>query len=657
MLATLVDEPFDDEEWLFEIKWDGYRAIADWDKKKLQFYSRNGLSFLEKFSVVADSLQKLKHAAVIDGEVVLLDEDHKPNFQKLQQYEDHYNLPLVYYAFDLLYLDGENLMELPLTNRKELLKKLIENNYDPVIKYSDHIQTTGKAFFKTAQEANLEGIIAKKADSNYTLGVRSKQWLKIKYQLNREAVIAGYTEPRGGRKHFGALILAQYNEKGELEYMGHTGTGFNQQSLKELWTKMQSLITTASPFSKKIKVNMPVTWIKPVLVCQVHFTEETSEGRLRHPVFMGLRIDKKNKEVKKQNEEPMKKNIILKKGKPTTEKMAVKKTAVAKSENKKAVKKVAPSSNKTNKSTSNKIKGDNIITVEKRQLSFTNLDKIYFPDAKISKGDLINYYEAVAPYILPYLKNRPLSLKRQPNGITDPGFFHKDAGEQAPEWVEKADIHSESGNKTIHYIMCNNKPTLMYAANLGSIEMNPWNSTIKKEEYPTWMVIDIDPSDKNTFEEVIDTALATKDILSKAGAEGFCKTSGATGLHVYVPMGSRYTYTQVKEFAEIIAMMVQQQLPDTTSVVRSLKKRGNKIYVDFLQNRRGQTLAAPYSARPKPGATVSTPLEWKEVKAGLHPSQFNIKNIINRIEKKGDLFSAVLGKGIDLRKCLKNLGS
>ncbi|HEY9363009.1 MAG TPA: DNA ligase D, partial [Chitinophagaceae bacterium] len=513
---------------------------------------------------------------------------------------------------------------------------------------------TGIAFFKTAQEASLEGIIAKKAGSRYTMNVRTKEWLKIKHQLNCEAVIVGYTEPRGGRKHFGALVLAQYDND-ELQYIGHTGTGFNQQALKELWNKMQPLITSKSPFNKNIKVNMPVTWIKPKLVCQISFTEETADGRLRHPVFMGLRPDKNFKEVQKETEEPVNKKTVLKDAVASApEKSKQTKTTAAKSAKGGNAKKESPQNKKSNTTKDN---GDKTIVIEKRNLALTNLNKIYFPDEKITKGDLINYYDAIAPHILPYLKDRPLSLKRQPNGITDPGFFHKDAGEQAPSWVKKADVHSESGDKIIHYIMINDKPSLLYAANLGSIEMNPWNSTIKKMEYPTWMVIDIDPSDKNNFEEVIETALATQSVLKQAGADGYCKTSGATGLHVYVPMGNRYTYDQAKEFGEIIATLVQHQLPDTTSVIRSLQKRGNKIYVDFLQNRRGQTLAAAYSARPKAGATVSTPLEWKEVKPGLHPSQFTIKNILQRMEKKGDLFSNVLGKGIDLRKCLKNLGA
>lgn len=300
---------------------------------------------------------------------------------------------------------------------------------------------------------------------------------------------------------------------------------------------------------------------------------------------------------------------------------------------------------------------DNTVTVDKHTLELSNLDKIYWPKEKYTKGDVILYYEKIAPYILPYLKNRPLSLLRHPNGIEQQAFFHKDVGDNAPEWMKTFEIFSESANKNINYVVCNNKASLLYVANLGTIEMNPWNSTIKKVDNPDYMVIDIDPSENNTFDQVIETALAVKEVLSKAEIDGYCKTSGASGLHVYVPMGTKYDYDQAKEFAHIIASLTCDLLPDFTTLERSLAKRGKaNIYIDFLQNRRGQTLACAYSLRPKPGATVSTPLEWKEVKKGLTPAQFTFINILKRIEKKGDLFAPVLNKGIDLRKALKNLG-
>ncbi|MFA5073303.1 MAG: non-homologous end-joining DNA ligase [Nitrospirota bacterium] len=296
------------------------------------------------------------------------------------------------------------------------------------------------------------------------------------------------------------------------------------------------------------------------------------------------------------------------------------------------------------------------ITVDGHILSLTNQNKIYFPDDRITKGQIIDYYDVMYLWMRPYLQDRPQSLLRHPNGIADKGFFHKDAGEEAPSWVKTIQIYSKSNDKIIDYIVCNNKATLLYLNNLGCIEINPWFSRIQHLDNPDFFVIDIDPSPQNTFDQVVDAALAVKEVLDKAGAYGYCKTSGATGLHVFVPLGACYTYDEVKDFSHMIATLAQELLPDTTSVERTLNKRKNKIYMDFLQNRKSQTLACAYSVRPRAGAPVSTPLKWSEVKHGLHPSQFTIKNIQKRLAKIGDLFLPVVGKGINVRTCLKNLG-
>jgi bifunctional non-homologous end joining protein LigD len=295
------------------------------------------------------------------------------------------------------------------------------------------------------------------------------------------------------------------------------------------------------------------------------------------------------------------------------------------------------------------------LLIGKIKVKITNRDKLYWPKEGITKGMMIDYYQTMAEYMLPHLKDRPESLKRNPNGILDKGFYHKDAGEDAPAFVKSIPLYSDSSKKDIDYIICNDKATLAYLNNLGCIELNPWNSTTKALDKPDYMIIDIDPSPKNNFEQVIEAALAFKAVLDKAGADSFCKTSGATGLHIYVPMGRKYLYEQVRSFAEIICKMVHEQLPRYTSVERNLKKRGNRIYLDYLQNSRGQTIAAAYSLRPHPGATVSTPLLWKEVKPGLHPSSFTIKNVPARVKKMKDIFKPVLGKGVDLKKCLARI--
>jgi bifunctional non-homologous end joining protein LigD len=614
MLAGETENSFDDKDWLFEIKWDGYRAITEKTNGDILLYSRNGLSFLQTYPVVVNQLKKIKEDTILDGEIVVLNDEGQPDFQLLQHYSENRDRPIHYYVFDLLKLNGHDTFTLSLLERKELLQKIIPKN--DVIKYSDHILEHGKSFFSVSKEKNLEGIIAKKIQSKYYPGKRTTEWLKIKQHKTSEAIIAGYTQPSGGRKYFGALILAVTAGK-DLKYIGHTGTGFNYASLKEMYNMLQPLVQEKSPFNEKIKTNMPVTWVKPELICEVKYSEITADGKLRHPVFLHLREDKNINEI----------NMITRPAKTK---------ATGKDE-----------------STGTEM----IFTFGKEKIKTTNLNKVFFPEDGITKGDVINYYIAMAGYILPYLKGRPESLLRNPNGIHNKGFFHKDAGEHAPSFVKRQKVFSESINKQIDYIVCDNKPTLTYLNNLGCIEFNPWHSTVEALDMPDYLIIDIDPSEKNTFEQVIEAANVVKQVLDKAGAVSFCKTSGSSGLHVYVPTAKKYTYEQVKDFAYIVCMMANDELKDFTTLERNLQKRGNMhIYMDYLQNRRGQTIASVYSLRPRTGATVSTPLLWKEVKSGLVPGEFTIHNIEQRVKKTGDIFKGVLGKGIDLVKCLKKMG-
>lgn len=605
MLATLSKQPFSNKDWIYEIKWDGYRAVSEINKKDIKFYSRNGIDFKERFPVIYNALQKIKHNCVLDGEVVLLNNKGLPDFQKLQNYESNLDLPLIYYVFDILSLDGKDMKELALIDRKEILKELLDEN--ELIHYCDHIEENGIAFLDQAREKGLEGIIAKEKNSNYSTGIRSKQWLKFKNIQSTEVVIAGYTEPKGGRSSFGSLILATPKAKGWL-YRGHVGTGFSDDLLASLLKKMKPLITKTSPFKTKVPVNGKVTWLKPKLVADVSYTEITKDKAFRHPVFIRLRDEKKVKNINVEIVEEL-----------------------------------------------TEVENDAEIKAGAYKVSVTNRRKIFWPDEGYTKGDVIDFYSKISKYILPYLKDRPISLKRNPNGIRDEGFFHKDAGEKAPKYVKVFKVKSESNNKTIDYIVCNNKATLLYLANLGCIEMNPWNSTVKHENKPTWMVIDIDPSSENTFEQVVEVALTTKKVLDEAGVKSYCKTSGASGLHVYVPMKNKFDYKTVKEFAQIVAQLVQERLPDFTSMERSLSKRGDNIYMDYLQNRRSQTLASAYSLRPVPGASVSMPLEWKEVNSKLSPLDFTIENAIARIKKKGDLFKPVLTDSTNIKKALEKL--
>ena len=621
MLAKEIKQPFDDKDWIFEIKWDGYRAIAELNKAEVKLYSRNGTLFNAKYPEVTDALAKMDIEAVIDGEIVVMDEQGNPNFQLLQDYSEQQSHPIYYYVFDILKINNQPVMELPLVKRKELVRTLIQLHTlikeNGIIKYSDHIEEKGKEMFALMAERNMEGIMAKKADSPYLPGHRTANWLKVKYRKTIDAIICGFTEPVGERKYFGALVLGLMQGK-TIKYIGHTGSGFDNSQLKNIYEQLKPLATSQSPFEETIKTNTPVTWVKPSLVCEVEFAEKTRDGMLRNPVFIRLRQDKPAEDTTMASSETVTKDQAQ-----------------------------IESASKADK--------DTVIPFGRVKVTVSHWNKLFWPEENITKGNVVEYYLSIADLILPYLKNRPQSLRRNPGGITDEGFYHKDAGENVPSFVKTIPLHSESSNKVIDYIICNNKATLTYLNNLGCIEINPWHSTIQALEYPDYLIIDLDPSDTNTFEQVIETANIVHEILEKAGAANFCKTSGATGLHVYIPAHKKYTYDQLKDFAELICVMTNEQLPKTTSTERSLSSRGDKIYLDYLQNRKGQTVAAPYSLRPYPGATVSTPLKWAEVKPGLTPAQFNIFTLPARIQKTGDLFKDILGKGIDMEALLNKM--
>jgi len=648
MLTTLVDEAFDSDDWLFEIKWDGYRAVSGISGGKVELYSRNNLSFNSRYPEIVEELSTWPIDAVLDGEIVALDENGHSRFQFLQNWMSDQQGTLRYYMFDILWLEGYDLREVSLIDRKKILKQIMPQS--DAICYSDHVEKNGVKFFEAASERGLEGIIAKKKNGTYETDTRSKNWLKIKTALRQEAVIVGFTEPAGSRSYFGALVLGIY-ENGKLEYAGHTGTGFTQKTLKEVWGKLEPLITDKSPFDVKPKTRLPATWVKPKLICEVKFQEWTQGHIMRVPVFMGLRADKKPIEVKKEDamaskkiQEPNNKN----------------------QKNSKSKNSVSQKKQKSNGGSAKKITGNSellpdnekelSVKVNGQELKLTNLDKVYWKKEHYTKRDLLNYYHGIAPIMLTYMKNRPQSLNRHPNGIDGMSFFQKNVQGKVPNWIETFDEFSESTKETVHYYVCTNEASLVYLANLGCIEMNPWHSTTLKPNNPDYCLIDLDPHEIG-FDKVIETAQAVKKVLDELSIPAWCKTSGASGIHICIPLGAKYTYDQSRQLAELIANLVHHEVPSLTSVERSPAKRRRKVYLDYLQNSKGQTVACVYSARPKPGATVSTPLFWEEVKKGLSPMNFTIRNLFERVKAEGDIFKPVYEKGIDLRKTLATIES
>lgn len=606
MLATLVEEPFDREGWIFEIKWDGYRSIAFLHGDRAELYSRNGILQNNSYPEIARDLSDFGVDAVLDGEIVVLDEKGVSQFQLLQNYERQPTGQIRYFVFDILYFRGHDLRNLPLLRRKAILRQIIPTN--PRVFYCDHVENHGAAFFRLAVEQGLEGVIAKRSDSVYREGIRSRDWLKVRARQTEELVVGGFSEPRGGRKHIGALVLGVY-EGDKLIYVTHASGRLCDQDLADLRAKLAPMERRESPFATSPKGNTPIHWVEPKLVAEVEFSGWTEDGGMRQPVIIGFREDKSPKEV--QRCAP-----------------------------------VEPPS----------VGDSQTLNLDGKVVRLTNLKKVYWPDEGYTKGDLISYYRAVSDIILPHLRDRPESLHRYPDGITGEGFYQKNVGGLVPEWIPTVKVYSESENRIVEYMLCQEKAAILYMANLGCIDINPWLSRAQSPENPDFAVIDLDP-DGGPFSWVVDCALVVKDLLDELSIPGYPKTSGLAGLHIYIPLGAQYNYEQARRFTNLLVLIVNKRVPQISTLERSLRDRGGKIYLDYLQNRRGQTLAAPYCVRPVKGAVVSTPLSWEEINPNLNPSAFNIKTAEQRFEKVGDLFAPVLGAGIDLKKCLERIGA
>lgn len=603
MMAKLETKVVDHKGWIYERKLDGYRAIG-YTGKDAKLISRNGIDFSAKYDKVIDELKLINQDAILDGELVIEDKKGQSRFQDIQHYEgDSANLILKYYVFDLLNLKGHDLRGLELVKRKKLLQTMIELLNSKTIIYNTHMEGNGGDLFKKAQSLGWEGIIGKDEESTYHSGKRSDRWLKFKSRNSQEAIICGYTAPSGSRKYLGALILG-IREGSNIRYIGNCGTGFNDTGLKELYEKLRPLETDEKPFKEKAHQITKVTWLRPELVCEVWYAEWTADGHLRQAVFKGLRTDKDTE------------NVIME----TPEKQMA---------------------------------DEETIEFGRTKLKVTHLNKVFWKQEGITKGELIRYYQHMADWIVPYLKDKPISMRRQPNGIEDAGFFQKDVDvTHLPAWIKTEPLHSESNDKDINYIIGKDAATLLYMVNLGCIEINPWLSSYKKPDNPEFVVIDLDPHDV-PFTQTVEAALKTKEIFDRMQLNAFIKTSGSKGLHIYCYLGAKYDYDFVKMFAEYTANLIHQELPGTTSVERSPAKRKNKIYIDFLQNRRGQTVACPYSVRPKPGATVSAPLHWHEVNDELQLSNYTIYNMPDRVKKIQDPWKNLTAAAADLKKALE----
>jgi bifunctional non-homologous end joining protein LigD len=604
MLATLESEVPSGRGWLFEVKWDGYRAIARVQGGQAQLTSRRGNDLTSRFSSVAKEVEKAARSpdCVFDGEVVALDEEGRSSFSVMQQGSG----PLVYYAFDVLEVDAEPLLDLPLSERRKRLESLLDRR-NRTVRLSETFED-GEALYEAAKQQRLEGIIAKKADSPYRPGKRTRDWLKIKTHGRQEFLIAGYTKGQGRRAgRLGALVLA-VNRGGELHYVGNCGTGFTDDEIDELMAKLRPLERKTSPFAvvpKMPKVRRDnVVWVTPKLVCEVEFVEWTHDGRLRASSYQGLREDKSPADVRRE------------------------------------------------------LPAQTEIRRGKRVLRLSNLDKLFWPEEAITKGDLIAYYREIAPALLPHLKDRPFTMKRYPDGWQGNHFFQKDAPTHMPDWIPTRAYRSTSREtrekRTIRYPLVNDELGLLWMVNMGCIDMNTWYSRIDRPDRPDWVLFDLDPSPDVGFRETVRVALLVKEVLDALGLESFAKTSGADGFHVLVPVSRRHTYADTREFAEIVAGTLARVHRGLVTTEWSKRKRRG-VLIDANQNGEGKTIASAYSVRPRERAPVSAPLHWDEVSEDLDPRRFTMEVVLGRVERNGDLFAGVLATRQSLGEALRRL--
>jgi bifunctional non-homologous end joining protein LigD len=686
MLSTLVDKPFNSKEWVFEVKWDGVRSILFLHKKKriLALQSRSGKSITHRYPELVKALSfttlsssseiRCKESVVLDGEVVVLDKKNGvPSFQSHQRRMNvdsikeidnlSKEIPATYYFFDILYLDGTNLQGLSFLERRKILSDVIAKE-NARIKISHFIEEKGKEVFDKTKSMGLEGLVAKHKSSKYVQGIRSRDWLKIKHIKTQDCIVIGYIRGEGNREnYFGSLLLAAFDPQiDKLRFVGHTGSGFDFIQLDEIYKKLQAMRIDKCPIDYVPYTNRDPIWIKPELVAEIKFSDWTEEKIMRAPIFLRFREDKSPRDCFIEGEKPTK-QLLEKPAKEEESKKPKEKKLVFEQANN-----------------------------DSAYSSFSNLGKVFWDKTsthpQLTKKDLIKYYDNISPYILPHLKDRPLSLSRYPNGIKGKSFYHKNwSQENKPPFVQTVKIYSESreGN-IINYIICNNKETLVWLANLGCIEMHPWYSRIKDFEscqkrddilfeekcglnFPDFIIFDLDPyiySGQETkgqqpeynhkaFKAAVEIAYILKDFFDDLRIESFIKTSGKTGLHIFVPIANLYTYEQTRPFAEVIGKILLKRYPEKITTEWDTTKRKDKVFFDYNQNARGKTIASVFSARPTKSATLSMPIRWNDLSKVL-PTDYTILNVPDMLNKKSaNPWDHVLERKQDLNKALENI--
>ncbi|HLA76067.1 MAG TPA: DNA ligase D [Vicinamibacteria bacterium] len=617
MLAEHAEAPFSSPEWLFEIKYDGFRVLGAREGSEARLVYRRGNPATHVFPEIARALRALPVGdLVVDGEAVVLDDDGRPSFQSLQKRVQlqrpadleraSWRWPATYFVFDLLAFEGYDLRALHLDERKRLLGGLLPTQGP--LRLCDHVLEQGEDFHHQVRRAGLEGVMAKRAAAPYVAG-RSPHWLKMKVERTGDFVVVGFTEPKGTRSGLGALHLAAHEGDG-LVYAGRVGSGFTEDQLARLRVELDALRRSDPPCAGEVPRGRENVFVEPRLVCEVRYLDWTEEGLLRQPVFLRFRDDKAPEDCQLDRRRGLLPRPSVDTPPPVPPRL--------------------------------------------RSLSFTNLGKVFWPDERITKGDLIEFYRTVSPWLLPYLRDRPLVMTRYPDGIAGKSFYQKDAPDFAPDWLKTISVYSEHSARSIRYFVCEDVPSLLYLANLGTIPLHVWASRVGNLQHPDWCILDLDPKGA-PFGDVIRIALALKELADRLGLPAFVKTSGSTGLHVLIPLGAQCTFEQSRSLAQLMAWFITLELGALATIARSLKDRQGKVYIDFLQNVHGQLLVAPWSVRPLPGAPVSTPLDWSEVREGLSIGDFTLRTVPGRLEQVGDPLLPLLGLQPDLLTALERL--
>jgi bifunctional non-homologous end joining protein LigD len=667
MLAEPGAEPFSDPAWIFELKWDGWRALAAREGREARIRYRSGASAEGAWPEIERALQALPFERfLIDGEIVVLDEEGKPSFARLSRRarlrrpeaeRAAVAEPGTLVAFDLLAFGPFDLRPLPLSARKELLRRMLPR--EGPLRWADHVEGEGEAFFRAVREQGLEGVVAKRADAPYREG-RSPLWRKVRAERTGDFAVVGYTAPgSAARAGLGALHLAAHDGRG-LRYAGSVGTGFTDRELGDLRARLEPRRRRDPPCSGPVPAGRGNVWVEPELCVEVRYLERTEEGLLRHPAFVRLREDKKPEECPWEGEEPGEAAPASPSplpSPPAGERGSEHGGTHPPAKGGRELGDTPPLPRSAGERAG--VRGSSTpapaVPPAEDQPVLTNLDKVFFPEDGLTKGDLLAWYRLAAPWMLPWLRDRPLVLTRFPDGIHGKSFFQKDAPAWTPAWVRRVRVWSEERGAEVDHFVCDDARTLLHLANMGTIPIHVWASRAPELGRPDWCVLDLDPKDA-PFRHVVEIALALRRLCRSIGLPCHPKTTGQSGLHLLLPLGGQLTHEQARQLAGLLGRLVAEELPEIATLVRTPSARGGRVYVDTLQNGQGKTIAAPYCVRPRPGAPVSAPLRWAEVGPALDPASFTIRTMPGRLARmRRDPALAVLGEKPDILGALEKL--